>query len=141
MPTVNPWLIHQVLTPLVGLADSDAGTAAYCNVSGQNEASVRFVLRSIILPFFRKWLPDHQRLAKLSLQYFLNRDGFDFGRVWYRILPPFTAPTPPRLLFEWLWEELFPGESWLLSDLSSFDIDDDPEIGHRIGNVNPDEET
>ena len=64
----------------------------------------------------------------MSLKYFLTKGDAPFHQIInHQYESPIQSPTDPKAYFVWLWEVLFPGEDYHLSEneLRSFSVIDD----------------
>jgi hypothetical protein len=114
--TINPCLLNLFLEPLTGLADDDAAVEAYRSLDPNDPAQVRQVIRRELVPHFAELADKGKERARLALSYYLSLPGINFEDVFEAGLPPFDPPDDPRLFFLWLWEEIFPGESYEFGD-------------------------
>jgi len=120
MKTVNPYFLHELLAPLAGLADDDHAVETYRELNPNDANQVRGVIRRDLVPHFHALDERAKKRARLALSYYLSKNSADFTRVFESSLPPFDPPDDARMFFVWLWEELFPSESFELSDLEAF---------------------
>ncbi|MGH2767380.1 MAG: hypothetical protein ACRDIF_00250, partial [Actinomycetota bacterium] len=125
MRTVNSFFVDRLLGPLWGLADDDEAVAAYRAFDPNNEAKVRELIRSELKPYFVRWNPGAQQIARDSLRYWLSFRPHELEGIFDSMLPPFPSPDPPELLFVLLWEELFGPEDYHLDDPSEFVVRND----------------
>jgi hypothetical protein len=133
MTTVNPEFITDILAPVVGGRDDDVQTAEYLPVDPNDEARVRAIIRKEVLPAFPRLRPEFQRQAKLALAWTLSFDRPRLGLLFYDLLLPVRSPDDTAMFFEWLWDELFPGEDYHLFNPQDYDLDDDPEGPTKLG--------
>ncbi len=104
------------------------------SLNGNNSIEVKeAVIRPFIVPWFHKWWDEtSQQIMKNSLQYYLNQDkplaGTQdlFDSVVGDTNFSFDPPTPSRLFFVWMWEELFGPEDYHI-DTRNFVVDDNRE--------------
>lgn len=126
MKNVNPYFLHELLAPLTGLADDDSAVETYRGLDSNDSSKVRQIIRRVLLPHFSQLRPPGKERAKLALSYYLSKPAADFARVFDSCLLPFAPPDDVRLFFVWLWEELFPSESYEQPNLTAFREVPDP---------------
>lgn len=121
MKTVNLWLVDASLSGITGLADDDEiGLKLYNSVDPNDEAQVKQIIREYLKPEFIRGGYAYQQGIKTSLDYYLTTGRIDFERAYESCLPPFDAPKPARLFFEWVWQEFFPGENYQLDNVDLY---------------------
>lgn len=126
MKTVNPSLVSATLAGLTGLADDDeVGEMLFTTVDPNDQTQVKQVIRKYLKPDFVKGGHAYQQGIKTSLAYYLTTDRIDFERVYDSCLLPFNPPTPARLFFEWVWQEFFPKDHYLLDKVDEYREKDD----------------
>jgi hypothetical protein len=133
MKTVNPQFIADLLGPLGGGADDDEETEKYLPVDPNDEAAMRAIIREELVPEYPRLRPEFQRQAKLALAWALSFNRPRLRRSFNSMLLPFDHPDDPALFFEWLWDELFPGEDYHLSNPDEYLLDDDFEGPTKLG--------
>ena len=121
MKIVNGFFLDALLDPLCGLGDSETAVLKYADLNPNDEESVRSVIRNLIVPATRKLSEKKKEQVRLACQYYLTKGGINFNRVFESILPPFGPPDDVRKFFEWTWEECFPDESYILSNLEEYE--------------------
>lgn len=122
MKTVNPYFIDVFLIPIAGLGDDDEAVLHYQNVELINENQYKLLIRETLVEPFKNLGEVKKKKSKIALSYYLTKSEIDFLRIFESCLPPFDAPENARDFFVWIWEEIFVGESYLLSDVESFKI-------------------
>lgn len=111
MITVNPIYIHEVVSPLIGGADSEEIIDLYGYYNVDKELEVKQLARDVLLPDFLKQRPELQREVKNTLAYYLTYPKQDFERIFNFLLLPIDTPKNARIFFQWIWEVFFDGES------------------------------
>lgn len=91
------------------------------------------MIRPFIVPYFQLYDKASQDIYRDSFQYYLNqesaldntgkRDPFD--KVLSSSDLTFEPPTPLRLFFVWIWEEVFGPDDYHLNSTSNFVVDND----------------
>lgn len=134
MPTVNMFILENLIAPLGGTADMDDEKAtALREVDGNNESDVKNVLYQEIKPYYDSRSNDHKISIKRSLSYYLTTDKVDFGRMYDSVLIAFGHPTNPKDFFIWIWEILFPKEKYNLDNLNQYiEIEDINEANNYL---------
>lgn len=95
-------LINDLLHPWIGAADDDEVVSAYANLDSDDEASVKSAIQADILPYVMT-MPLEKRLALTrALEEVEKLPREQLERIWESILPPFSLPTTPGLLFRWI---------------------------------------
>lgn len=120
MKSVNPYFLRELLTPLTGLADDDLAVESFRDLAPNDTEGVCAVIRRFLVPHYERLSPTARDKAKLALGYYLSKPRTDFSRVFNSCLLPFPPPDDARLFFLWLWQELFPSESYELSNSETF---------------------
>jgi len=117
MKTVNPFLLHELLAPITGLADDAVAVEAYSRLDTNDERQIKEVIRRELKPYYCSLNEQVRKRAKFALSYYLSKPSADFARVFESCLPPFDPPDDARQFFVWLWEEFFPTECFELQTL------------------------
>jgi hypothetical protein len=125
MKTVNPYFLDVPLTPIIGGADIDELTAAYGSLDATDETAVRQLIRDLIIPFWVTLGPQIRARVQLAYRYYLSRPDTDFANVFGSIMAPFRAPSEPRTIFLWVWEECCPDEDYRLSSFDDIVVKSD----------------
>lgn len=120
MLTVNVYMVRDLLCPLGGSADDDVKILQYENTDGNNEAEIKNIITKIIKPYFDKQTEIYKASSKRSLSYFLTTNRMDFGDIFDSCLIAFDHPTDARDFFLWIWEILFPDESYHLDEIKKY---------------------
>ncbi|MGH9149890.1 MAG: hypothetical protein ACRD0F_06060 [Acidimicrobiales bacterium] len=107
---VNPSFVDALLGPITGGADIDTRTERHRGLDPDDEAAVRAVIRNDLVPYYRRWDATSQVAGRLALAWCLSWRPERLTDAFEGSLPPFNAPAEPAQFFEWLWDELFPGE-------------------------------
>jgi hypothetical protein len=130
------WLACEAGLPHVDVEEDEYPELYFPGMDVNNSAEVKErVIRPFIVPWFRLWDEASQRVITSSLQYYLNQekplaqsqDQDLFDRVIAAANIMFEPPTPPRLFFIWIWEELVGSEDYHLDSMSDFVVDEDRE--------------
>ena len=107
--------------------DCDDMSRQYGHIEGNDEVAVRDAIRAVAIPYVRRFDADSLKKTKNAYRFFLsNREDTIWDAVYSSMYMPFDPPTPSRLFFVWLWEEMFPGESWKVDDLSGWTTKSEP---------------
>ena len=122
MKQVNPWFLDDLMSPISGLADDDDAVMYYRQMNVDSEEKFRAIIREKFVVYYYALDEQKQEKAKLALSFYLSKPEFNFESVFDACLPPFDPPKDARDFFVWLWEELFPGENYVISDLKSYKI-------------------
>jgi hypothetical protein len=129
---VNPFFLSTLIGPLIGLADDDEVAARYKDLDPDDEASVRAIIRELLVPYYATLGPLTKERARVALNYYLCKPSISFQRVLDSNLIPFDAPKDARLFFFWLWQELFPNEELDRSVLAETEEVHDIDEPHRL---------
>lgn len=126
MLTVNQSMFESFLDAIGGTADfDDDRTEMLSKIDGNNEKVVKSIILSEIKPYYESRNDAYKASAKRSLSYFLTTNTINFGRIYDSCLIAFDHPTDPKLFFLWVWEILFPNESYVIEDIEQYiEIDD-----------------
>jgi len=111
MITVNPVYIHEVVSPLIGGADSEESIDMYGHYNSDSEQEVKQLAREVLLPEFKKQKPVLQEVVKHTLAYYLTYPKQNFEAIFNSLLLPLSTPKNARLFFQWIWEVFFEGTS------------------------------
>ncbi len=126
MITVNPVFIDEVLSPLIGGADSEESIEIYGHYKSDMEGDVKKLAQDVLLPEFKKQKDVFQRVVKDTLAYYLTYpQKVDFESIFNSLLLPIETPQNARLFFQWIWEVFFCGElkDYILDDIVIEDFD------------------
>lgn len=125
MQTVNENMVRDLLTPLAGSADLDEKIEEYRNVDSDNPITVKEIIAATIKPWYENRSEEYKAIAKRSLSYFLTTNRINYGYIYDSCLIAFDHPTDARDFFVWIWEMLFPEETYRLKDVKHYvEIDD-----------------
>lgn len=122
MIIVNPYFLHDLMSPITGLGDDDKVVSYYRKMGTISEAQYRKIINEMFIDYYNSIDEDKKKKSKTALSYYLSKPDFDFERVFESCVPPFDPPADARDFFMWLWEELFKDESYLISDFQSYRI-------------------
>lgn len=120
MNKVNQAFLHDILIPLAGLADDDEQAEKYSSIDPNDEDSVKSIINATIIPYIQNQSKMYKDCVKDALSYFLTQDKVDFEGIFDSNLLPFPAPTKAKLFFVWIWELLFEGKSYIVTDLIGY---------------------
>lgn len=122
MKIVNPYFLDELLSPLTGLADDDGAVEHYRHIELNSEDQYKSVIKDTLIEPFNNLDEERKQKSKLALSYYLTKQKCNFERVFNSCLPPFHPPEDARDFFIWLWESLFPGESYIVSDSETYKV-------------------
>jgi hypothetical protein len=107
--------------------DTNAGDEHFLeNLDGNDELRMRLMIRKTVLKMFKAYTSESKNMLKESFRYFLTTDDMDFRKAFETFNPPYDPPNDnPKKFFEWIWQELFPGEDWRLDDTSNYTVDNE----------------
>lgn len=126
MTKVNEWILRSLLDPLGGTADIDDDKSDQLQqIGNNNKAEVKEIIIKHIKPFFESKSDEFKKKAKDSLSFFLTTDQTDFGYLFDSCLIAFDHPNNPKDFFIWIWEILFPNESFKIDNTENFLIEND----------------
>ncbi|HKC36576.1 MAG TPA: hypothetical protein VKB95_10960 [Chitinophagaceae bacterium] len=112
MIIVNPIFIHEVVSPLIGGADSEETIDICAHYRPDVEKDVKQLSRDILLPAFKKQKEVLQQAVKNTLAYYLTYpQKVNFESIFNSLLLSINTPTDARLFFQWIWEVFYDGES------------------------------
>jgi hypothetical protein len=114
---VNRMFLGYILGGLGGRADVDEEIEKYESLDVNDKQSVLKIIRDSCIPHILNHPSDLAReRIKNTLQYYLSTDEIDFASVFNAHLLPFDHPTKAKDFFCWIWEALYPNESYELSE-------------------------
>jgi hypothetical protein len=114
---VNHLFLGYVLGDLGGRADVDEEVEKYNDLDVNDKQSVLKIIRNFCIPGILNHPSDLAReRIKDTLQYYLSTDEINFAAVFNAYLLPFDHPTNAKDFFCWIWEALYPNESYELSE-------------------------
>jgi hypothetical protein len=132
---VSRRFLFWAIGPIIRHEDVEEGEMPELEFSGIDNHNPVEVKQRVIQPFVVPWVRScdeiTQRMTKDSFRYYLNvrmpdRYGIEFFQgLFNSIIPNFEGPTPIRLFFVWMWDELYGPEDYHANDLSNYVIDDD----------------
>lgn len=112
MIKVNPIFVDEILTPLIGGADSEDSLDTFGQYNSNIEKDVKELAQLFLLPEFNKKKQIIQEITKNTLAYYLsNSQKIDFESIFDSLLIPLETPHNVVLFFQWIWEVLFPNQS------------------------------
>ncbi len=115
--------ISVLLYPYCGSADDNNGHELYNELEPETEFEWKdFIKKTIYMFYWEKYenrgLNEQYRIeCKEALSYYLSNPGKALQWAWEGSLIAFDPPDYHQF-FVWVWEVLFPGESWRMNDLS-----------------------
>ncbi len=121
MCKANSAYLENLLAPLNTIANDEA--RVYARYDSENEKLVKRVFEKHIRPYFQGIPQQSQDNCKMNLKYFLTTGDAPFHDIINdQYESPLDSPLDPKSFFVWLWEVLFPGEDFHLSqnDLQEF---------------------
>ena len=122
MLTVNPYLIHQLMAPLTGLADDDEAVVFYDYVNPSNEEHYRAIISELIVKYFSNLSDAKKERTKFALKYYLSKKDSDFDSAFDACLPPFEPPDNTRNFYVWIWEEIYGNEYFEITDMDKYKV-------------------
>ncbi len=126
---INKAFIDGFLFPIAGGADIDEEIEKYGDIDNNNEIEVKEIIAEKIKPNFENWSLNKQERARLALSYYLTTNKLDFRRKFDSYIPAFELPDNPHDFFKWIWEVIFPGENYEMSNWREYaEISDMDEV-------------
>ena len=119
MKPVNFFYVTEALMPLAGGADLDDEIERYRDFDSNDEAAVRTVIRTRIIPYLKSTDEGTQEWFRHSLEYYLASKDVDFGSLFSAYLVAIYPPDDARCFFVWIWEELT-GRKYEPVDLAAY---------------------
>jgi len=111
MKHANYYVLSEICSALERIPDDKAELVA--RTSPGDEAALRDIIRSFILPDFLRLTEGSQQKCKDSLSYFLTTGEAPFGKLLAGLQDsPLGVVTEPAKFFLWVWLELFPTEDY-----------------------------
>lgn len=126
MKIVNRYFIDDILSPIVGLADSESDLHLFGEIDTSSELELKKFFRDIIKPTFDFKKEKVKYISKNSLSYYLKTNKINFESLFYSCLLPLEPPKDFKLFFIFLWEVLFPNQSF--DDISIEDFHENFDI-------------
>jgi hypothetical protein len=87
---------------------------------------VRRLIDKYVVPDLKAFRPEHLAGAKLAIQHLFAFTPEAAERVLPSLLAVIPTPNPAHLMFKWVWDEVFTGESWELDRSVEYDVFCDP---------------
>src|SRR4051812_14762671 len=98
MRYANYYILSELLAPLEIMSVEEA--IAVARLSSDDEAAMRLVIRSRIVPYFGRLASESQKRCKESLAYFLTTENAPFDRLMAeRQESPIGASSDPARFF------------------------------------------
>lgn len=139
MKIVNPYFLDVFLRPITGLADDDEAVLYYQKIELNSEEQYRALIRDTLVGHFESLDDVKKQKSKLALSYYLTRQEIDFQRIFDSCLPPFDLPANASDFFVWIWEELFAGEDYIITDSETYKVVADIHEPNRVAKERFDE--
>jgi len=130
--SVNPNFITDILSPITGLADDDEAVEKFRDIDTSVDTHYREIIRKEIRTYYDCLNSDKKYKVKQALNYYLATSEIDFERVFESCLPPFDPPKDARDFFVWVWEELFVGEIYQITNKADYVIISDVNEPNRL---------
>ena len=111
MIMVNPVFLQELVSPLIGGADSEDSVEMFAQYSTDSETDVKRLAREVLLPEFLEQKPVLKQKVKDTLEYYLTYPKIDFESIFNSFLLPLDTLSDSTLFFNWLWEVVFEGET------------------------------
>jgi hypothetical protein len=129
MIRVNTAFAAVVFENIGGLADFDnvKPELEFWHDTPDGNSDVREVVMRYVVPDVKAFKPEFLAKAKLAIQYLLTFNPEAADRTFPSILAPCSPSRPASLMYEWVWEEVFPGESWELDRSLEYQVVYDPD--------------
>ena len=135
---VNLVFLSYLMGPLTGGADDDKMVFKYMHVDPNDEASIKQIIGSEMLPTFNGRSEIFKNKIKLALSYVLSTDK-NMGGEFDSNLMPFDHPDNPNLFYKWIWEIFFQNEKFEWINTSEYEEIEDLEeplvIAHKERNM------
>ena len=128
--TIYTFLLHQLLAPLSGMADSPESVDEFRTYDPDDATQMKLLIRRYLLPHFVNLDSAEKDYSKLCLMYYLSKPDAHFDRVFDSLLLPFMSPSNPRDFFIWIWEVFFGQEPYRLQNLDQYVVDNRIDITH-----------
>ena len=108
---VNYWL---VIDAIETIAVDEVVTDTPILVNADDEDCVKRAMRECVVPSVMLWSPEKRDRLKLSLAYFLRTNPYFVAETAFTYMQDRYMPDPKdgRTFLIWLWECLYPGESY-----------------------------
>lgn len=106
-----------------------------CNIDGNNEAEVKGVIKDVILPYFKSFNAESQKVIERTLRYALTVDDAPLEEIFYGKQISFGLPEDnDKLLYSWIWEELFSYEFSPI-EVKQYQLTDDMNVVYQLKRV------
>lgn len=114
---VNYWLVIKAIET-IAVCEVVTGTPILDNAD--DEACVKRAMRECVVPSVMHWSSEKRDRLKLSLAYFLRKDPYYVAETAFAYMQDRYMPDPKdgRTFLIWLWESLYPGESYEDMDIA-----------------------
>lgn len=132
MLTVNPYLLHEPLNPIQGMADDGEADAAFAGFNQNSEDSLRALARLLLVPHVDALGRHGRDRIELTYRYYLTKPDTNFERVFNSALLPFETPAVPRSFFLIVYEECFRKPFVELTCWQEYEERPDVEEGLRL---------
>jgi hypothetical protein len=111
-----------------GLTDLDNVKPELCGWDLRHVDNERLhrLVDKYVVPDLKAFRPEQLARAKLAIQHLLTFTPEAAERVLPSLLAGIPTPGPAHLLFQWVWGEVFPGESWALDRSVEYEAFYDP---------------
>lgn len=129
--SVNLYFITDLLSPITGLADDDEAVEKYRDIDTSVDNDYRKIIRKEIRTYYDYLNSEKKDKVKRALNYYLATSEIDFERLIESCLPPFDPPKDARDFFVWVWEELFEGETYQITNKADYVINSDVNEPNR----------
>lgn len=131
--TIYTFLLHQLLAPLCGMADSPESVDEFRSYSPDDAIQMKSMIRQYLLPHYAHLNSAERRYSKLCLMYYLSKPDSHFDRVLDSQLLPLASPKNARDFFVWMWEVFFGQESYQLQHLDQYVVDNRLDVTYGFG--------
>ncbi len=122
MCVANYFYLDTILAPLNVLSPDEEMRVNL--VDPDDERAVRSVINEILLPEFEKLTDDSKQRIKDALRFFLTTQEAPFRAIIRsQQESPLGCPKDPISLFNWIWKEFFPNESFVLTRTDKWTVD------------------
>ncbi|WP_217591394.1 hypothetical protein [Burkholderia sp. GbtcB21] len=136
MKIVNPYLVAAILEPFLFLDEFESTEVA--EINPEDEVDVRVFIRRFLVPYYLKFDDKSKSEIRDSLGYMLLK-GSDKWEVLFQInQSPLSLPSRPQKFYEWLWDELYHCDVFLVGLLDDYVVREDihaPNLIKRGGAV------
>lgn len=113
-PVLYEMLLSGQLVPTDVSLTEDAKNYLFANVDMDDEEAVRHVIRHTLVPTYQGAAAKEAAQVKDLLEWYLNCASEEQCEGLFANDPewPLGYTDPPRLFFQWWWQELFGDEDW-----------------------------